>query len=83
VARHFELKRLDTGLLYRAVGLGCSMRISFDELQAQIAERDGRDMERKYSSRTQAPDAHVLDTTNLSVAEAVAAAAPIVGKARA
>jgi cytidylate kinase len=57
--------------------------ISFDELMAQIAERDRRDIERKDSPLFQAPDAHALDTTTLSVAEAVAAAVAIVEKARA
>jgi cytidylate kinase len=57
--------------------------IGFDELMAQIAERDRRDIERKDSPLYQAADAHLLDTTNLSVAEAVAAAVAIVEKARA
>lgn len=52
--------------------------ISFDELKAQIAERDRRDMERKDSPLVQAPGAHVLDTTKLNVAEAVAAAVAVV-----
>lgn len=55
--------------------------ISFEELQAQIAERDRRDIERKDSPLYQAPDAHPLDTTNLSIAEAVAAAVAIVERA--
>jgi cytidylate kinase len=58
-------------------------QISFDELMAQIAERDRRDIEREDSPLFQAPDAHALDTTTLSVAEAVAAAVAIVEKARA
>jgi len=56
--------------------------ISFEELKAQIAERDRRDMERKNSPLVQAADAHVLDTTHLNVAEAVAAAVAIVERAR-
>lgn len=54
--------------------------ISFEELQAQIAERDRRDIERKDSPLFQAADAHLLDTTNLNVTEAVAAAVAIVDK---
>jgi CMP/dCMP kinase len=57
--------------------------IGFDELMAQIAERDRRDIERKDSPLYRAQDAHLLDTTQLSVAEAVAAAVAIVEKARA
>jgi CMP/dCMP kinase len=56
--------------------------ISLAELQAQIAERDRRDIERKDSPLVQAPDALVLDTTSLNVAEAVAAAVTIVERAR-
>ncbi len=57
--------------------------ISLAELEAQIAERDRRDTERKDSPLYKAADAHELDTTNLSVAEAVAAAVAILEKARA
>jgi cytidylate kinase len=52
--------------------------ISFDELQAQIADRDARDMGRKDSPLYQAPDARLLDTTGLSIAEAAEAAYAIV-----
>lgn len=57
--------------------------ISLAELEAQIAERDRRDRERADSPLRQAPDAYLLDTTGLSIAEAVAAAVAIVEKARA
>lgn len=57
--------------------------ISFDELQTQIAERDRRDTERKDSPLRQAGDAHLLDTTDLNVEAAVAAAVAIVDAARA
>jgi len=56
--------------------------ISFDQLLAQIAERDRRDMERKDSPLVKAADAFELDTTSLNVAEAVAAAVAIVEGAR-
>ncbi len=52
--------------------------ISYAELEAQIAERDQRDISRADSPLRPAPDAHVLDTTALTVAEAVAAAISIV-----
>ena len=57
-------------------------QIGFDELQAQIAERDRRDMERADSPLRQAPDAQVLDTSELSIAQAVAAAVAMVEAAR-
>lgn len=57
--------------------------ISLAELEAQIAERDWRDIERKDSPLYQATDAHLLDTTKLNVAEAIAAAVAIVERARA
>lgn len=56
--------------------------ISFEELQAQIAERDRRDTERKDSPLRQAADAHLLDTTELDVEGAVNAARRIVDAAR-
>jgi cytidylate kinase len=56
--------------------------ISFDELQAQIAERDRRDIERKDSPLYQAADAHALDTTSLTALEAIAAAVAVVDRAR-
>lgn len=56
--------------------------IEFDELKAQIAERDSRDAERKDSPLFQAPDAHLLDTTTLNIDEAFAAARAIVDAAR-
>src|SRR5690606_35358775 len=44
-------------------------QISFEELQAQIAERDQRDMSRKDSPLFQAEDAVAVDTTGLSIEE--------------
>ncbi len=57
--------------------------IEFEQLMAQIAERDARDSNRQDSPLLQASDAHLLDTTNLSIDEAVAAAAAIIDAARA
>ena len=45
---------------------------------AQIAERDERDMSRKDSPLYQAADAHLLDTTALSIEAAAQAAYAIV-----
>jgi len=56
-------------------------RISFDELKAQIAERDARDMSRKDSPLLQAADALLLDTTDLSIDGAAQAAYAIVDAA--
>ncbi len=53
-------------------------QIGFDDLQAQIAERDQRDMNRADSPLRPAPDAHLLDTTDLSIEAAVEAACRIV-----
>jgi cytidylate kinase len=52
--------------------------ISFEELSAQIAERDRRDMERAEAPLRQAADAHLLDTTDLSIEASVEAACRIV-----
>lgn len=56
-------------------------QISFEELRAQIAERDERDMSRKDSPLYQAADAHLLDTTALSIEAAAQAAYAIVDQA--
>jgi cytidylate kinase len=56
--------------------------IEFAQLRAQIAERDERDTHRQDSPLLQAPDAHLLDTTNLSIEGAVAAAIAIVDASR-
>jgi cytidylate kinase len=55
--------------------------INFDELQAQIAERDERDMSRKDSPLYQAADAYLLDTTDLTIEAAAQAAYAIVDAA--
>ena len=55
--------------------------IEFEALKAQIQERDERDMNRKDSPLVQAPDAHLLDTTHLSIEGAVEAACRIVDEA--
>lgn len=55
--------------------------ITFEALKAQIAERDARDMNRAEAPLRQAPGAHLLDTTDLSIEAAVEAACRIVGAA--
>ncbi len=50
-------------------------------LSHQIAERDARDENRPVSPLRPAPDAHLLDTTALSIDEAVAAARRIIDAA--
>ena len=55
--------------------------ISYAELERQIAERDARDMNRLDSPLRQAPEAHLLDTTHLSIEAAVEAARRIVDAA--
>jgi CMP/dCMP kinase len=56
--------------------------ISFEDLQSQIAERDARDMNRADSPLRQTEGAHLLDTSELSIDEAVAAARRIVEASR-
>jgi cytidylate kinase len=57
-------------------------QISFEALQAQIAERDRRDTTRADAPLRQAPDAHLLDTTHLSIEGAVEAACRLIDAAR-
>jgi cytidylate kinase len=57
---------------------GRGEQLSFVDLQAQIAARDERDVNRADSPLRQAPDAHLLDTTDLSIEAAVEAACRIV-----
>lgn len=52
--------------------------ITHAQLEAQIAERDARDTNRADAPLRQAPDAHLLDTTDLSIEAAVEAARQIV-----
>jgi cytidylate kinase len=56
--------------------------LDFGALQAQIAERDRRDTSRADSPLRQAPDAHHLDTTHLSIDDAVREACRIVDAVR-
>jgi cytidylate kinase len=56
-------------------------RVDLDALAAQIAARDERDMTRAIAPLIQAPDAHRLDTTALSIAESAAAAQALIDAA--
>jgi cytidylate kinase len=56
--------------------------VSLADLKVQIAERDERDRQRPVSPLAKAPDAHLLDTTSLSIEGAVAAAISIIEAAR-
>jgi cytidylate kinase len=55
--------------------------ISFEQLQRQIAERDERDANRADSPLRAAADAHLLDTTDLSIEASVEAARRIIDAA--
>jgi cytidylate kinase len=52
--------------------------IDLAEITQQIEDRDARDATRADSPLRQAPDAHLLDTTGLSIDEAAAAACRII-----
>lgn len=54
---------------------------SLDAVLAAMRERDARDLGRDVAPLTQAPDAHLLDTTELSIDAVVAKAAGIVERA--
>ena len=50
---------------------------------ADIVRRDERDTKRAVSPLKQAPDAHLLDTTNMDISTAIRAAIDIVEATRA
>ena len=52
--------------------------ITYEQLRAQIAERDARDINRAEAPLRPAPDAHILDTTILDIAAAIEAAVRLV-----
>ncbi len=57
--------------------IGYGEDITYEQVLAQLTERDTRDMNRKIAPLKPAQDAHLLDTTNLSI-KAVFEAAKIV-----
>lgn len=64
---------------YQAAGRG----IDEAKVLADILERDKRDMGRAAAPLKQAPDAHLLDTTNMDISTAIRAAIDIVEATRA
>ena len=56
--------------------------LTLETVTADIAERDRRDTEREVAPAVAAPDAHLLDTTNLSIERVVAEAKALVLSAR-
>ena len=56
---------------------GYGEALSIDDVLAQLIERDTRDMTRAAAPLKPAEDAHLLDTTGLSIAEVLAAAIEI------
>jgi cytidylate kinase len=63
--------------------LGRGESIGFDELKAQIAARDARDMSRAEAPLRRAEDARLLDTTALSIEGAAEAAFSLIEAVRA
>ncbi len=61
---------------------GRGEKVEFEALKTQIEERDRRDRERPIAPLKQAPDAHLLDTTALSIEGAATAARRIIDAAR-
>jgi len=55
---------------------------SLERVLAEIEERDRRDSARADAPLRRAADAHLLDTTDLSIAQAVATAVAIIAEAR-
>jgi cytidylate kinase len=81
--KFFVTAALDTRVQRRLTELqGRGESIEFSALRDQIVARDKRDAERPVSPMRQAPDAHLLDTTHLSIEGAVAAACDIIDAAR-
>lgn len=63
--------------------VGQGERVTFDEILADIRKRDARDGGRKDAPMTQAPDAVLLDTSEMTIEQAFDAARRIVETARA
>jgi cytidylate kinase len=60
--------------------LAKGIEAEFEEVQRTIAERDHRDMTREDSPLIVAPDAHVIDTSHMTIDEVVDAVAEIARK---
>lgn len=63
--------------------VGEGSRVSFEHVLTDILDRDARDSGRETAPLKQADDAVLLDTSDLSVAEAIARAIRLVGKPQA
>ena len=61
---------------------GKGMDVTFETVLADVKERDARDRSRATAPLVPANDAVLLDTSDLTAAQAIAAAIDIVGKAR-
>lgn len=61
--------------------VGYGETISYESVLAQLKERDNRDMNRKDAPLKPADDAHLLDTSQLSVEQAFIAACQIIDAA--
>jgi cytidylate kinase len=55
--------------------------VTLDQIRRQLDERDGRDMNRKHAPLKPAENAHLLDTTNLSIDAAFEAAKNLIDAA--
>lgn len=62
--------------------VGKGMDVTFDTVLADVKERDARDRNRAAAPLVPADDAVLLDTSDLTAAQAIAAAIDIVAKAR-
>jgi CMP/dCMP kinase len=74
-----EIRARRRALEYRAAG----REIEETAVLADIKKRDERDMGRATAPLKQAPDAHLLDTTNMDISTAIRAAIDIVEATRA
>ena len=74
-----EVRARRRALEYRAAGRA----IDEAAVLADIKKRDDRDMGRAAAPLRQAPDAHLLDTTEMDISSAIRAAIDIVGASRA
>ena len=74
-----EVRARRRALEYRAAG----RQIEETTVLADIKKRDERDMGRATAPLKQAPDAHLLDTTNMDISSAIRAAIDIVEATRA
>jgi len=61
---------------------GRGMAETYGQVLADVRERDARDMERAAAPLCAAPDAVVIDTSELSIAQAVSRAIEAVQRAR-